>query len=185
MSETKKEFEALLDNKTREAAAQKSIDWEAQKKEWLASVEKFYGDMEHWLKKYIDNGRITIEKGVERIQEEHIGKYQAASRVIKIGNDRVFLRPVGTLLLGARGRIDMEGPKATVKFILTGKHSDGIRISLSSPSKKNSVPESTKEPKAALFEEQVWKIATPPPNVQLIELTAESFFKSLIGVVNG
>jgi hypothetical protein len=105
--------------------------------------------------------------------------------VLTIGADRVVLRPIGTLLFGVRGRVDMEGPNGTVKFILTGKRSNGIRISASAApaSGRAAAPAPESEPDAS--EEWVWKIATAPPKVRFIELTSEAFFDALMEVVNG
>jgi hypothetical protein len=78
----------------------------------------------------------------------------------------------------------MKGPAGTVKFILTGKHSNGIRISFEIVEKDQ---RAKKEPasKRDLPEEFVWKITTPPPKIQFIELTQESFFSALTEIVNG
>jgi hypothetical protein len=118
------------------------------------------------------------------LSEEHIGSYDADSMTILIGSDKVKLVPIGTLIIAAKGRVDMTGPSGTVRFILTGKHSNGVRASFrvvgqGRPAQRASPPE------PALPEEFVWKIATSPPRVQFIELTPETFFSALMEVVNG
>lgn len=43
----------------------------------------------------------------EEIIEEGIGKYNIRSMLVRMGNLRVELRPYGTEVIGARGRVDM------------------------------------------------------------------------------
>ena len=137
--------------------------------------------MECWLKEYIAAGKISREQGEVTIEEDYIGTYKAPTRVFTIGVDRVRLRPIGTTLIGARGRVDMEGPKGAVKFILTGKHSNGVRIFISEDSPgKSQVPA---KPQHEPPEEWVWKIATPPPKVQFINLNSEAFLNAFMEVV--
>jgi hypothetical protein len=179
---SKKQFEKFLEAKSQEDDPIKAIDWIAKKEEWLASLDALYREIEQWLSEYITSGKIKMERFPIALEEEYLGKYTAEKCLLVIGADRVMLRPIGTLLIGASGRVDMEGPKGTVKFIRTGKTSNGIRISVSvvSDNKPNDIPR-----QAQPREEQVWKIATPPPRVRFIELTSDSFYDALMTVVNG
>jgi hypothetical protein len=174
----KKQFEVFLNSKALEKKRERPIDWNATKREWLASLEAFYHEIEQWLAEYTASGKIEIERSEILLEEEQLGKYRAEMRVLKIGTDRVILRPIGTLLIAACGRVDMEGPKGTVKFILTGKNSTGVKISFSDGTSRG-------DEKAQRREELVWKIATPPPGVQFFELTPDSFFDALMKIVNG
>jgi hypothetical protein len=183
---TKQQFDRFLEEKERNAEPQKIIDWDARKQEWLESLKSFYELTEGWLTDYIKTGKIQIESSEVQIEEEYLGRYAAASRVLKIGSDKVVLRPIGTSLIGARGRVDMDGPKGSVKFILTGKGSDGIRISISVISADAKADSSTdKRQPERVNVEWVWKIATTPPSVRFIELTADTFFDALTEVLNG
>jgi hypothetical protein len=182
---TKQQFETFLEAKARETKTPDPVDWIARKQEWLKSLEMFYRQVELWLKDYLATGKIEMKRGDETLQEQHLGTYHAESLVLTIGMDRVVLQPIGTLLIGARGRVDMQGPKGTVKFILTGEHSDGIHVSISEAGPKGGAPAPLRKPRPKPSEEWVWKIATPPPMVRFIELTPESFFGALMEVVNG
>jgi hypothetical protein len=102
---------------------------------------------------------------------------------IFLGSDKVILEPIGTLVIGARGRVDMIGPAGTAKFILTGKHANGTRISFGITGENKVAMQARIEPAAA--DELVWKLATPPPKVRFIELKPETFFSALTEVVNG
>jgi len=182
---TKQEFETFLEAKAIEAKTPNAIDWDARKQEWLDALQRFYDEVEIWLTDYLRSAKIGMERRDVTLEEENLGAYRAESRVLTIGANRVVLRPIGAQLVGARGRVDMEGPKGTVKFILTGKHSNGIRISVSVVPPEGSAAASAREPQPESSEEWVWKIATPPPKVRFIELTPEAFFDALMEIVNG
>jgi len=171
---TKNEFGKFLEQKARATTETPPVDWEAQKRFWLEKLADFYSTVEQYLAEFRDSGKVKLKMARVSLNEEHIGQYQANSMAILFGSDKVILAPIGTLLLGARGRVDMIGPAGTVKFVLTGKNSNGSRIS---------VTHTGKNPLSK--EGYVWKIATFPPKVRFIELRPETFFSALMEVVNG
>jgi hypothetical protein len=105
-----------------------------------------------------------------RLNEEYLGNYETKKRHLKIASQEVVFIPIGTRLFGSKGRIDMEGSAGKVKFLLTDKNS-------TIPSAKIQICEENVD--------WVWKIATPPPTIQLLELNEESFFDALMEVING
>lgn len=154
---TKQEFETFLESKSREAGPVSSLDRDNRKREWLDALQKFYGKVDEWLQEYVASGRIEMEKQRINLHEDFLGSYQAEARLLAIGGALVYLMPVSAVPFGASGRVDLEGPKGTVKLLLTDEGSGGL----------------------------AWKIATPPPRVQFIDLTSETFLQSLTDVVNG
>lgn len=181
---TKEEFEKFLEQKAGTMKEGKPIDWESKKREWLKNLGRFYSTIDAYLAPYLKSGRIEMASSSVRLTEDYIGTYEAECRTIFVGSDRVQLVPAGTLLIGAKGRVDMNGPLGTVKFILTGKHSTGVGITWTVRGKEERPARNAPVPKPAVPEELVWKIATPPPKVQFIELTSETFFSALTDVVN-
>lgn len=181
---SKQEFEAVLNAKADAAKQQPQtpIDWNARRDKWLSSLVKFYEQLDSWLLEYVKAGKIKVEKSKIEIEEEHVGRYTVEVRVLNIGGEQVVFRPIGTLLIGAHGRVDMEGPKGVVKFILTGKNSNGVRISVTVRGEGEKPSALTPPPEQV--DELVWKIATPPPKVKFIELDSDSFFDSITEVLN-
>jgi hypothetical protein len=179
---TKIEFEKFLEQKG-PARSETPTDWEAQKCKWLENLAKFYSAVEGYLAEFQKSGKVKLEMSKVLLTEERIGEYQADSMAIFLGPDKVTLVPIGTLLIGARGRVDMTGPAGTAKFILTGKHSNGIGISFNIAGETQPARETRPEPVTP--DELVWKLATPPPKVHFIELKPETFFSALTEVVNG
>jgi hypothetical protein len=180
----KEEFGRFVLQKADEANKAATIDWQARKQEWLGHLEAFYGIVEGYLDEFVKEGNVSVTKASAFISEELIGTYEAPTRAIFVGKEKVTLTPVGTLLIGAKGRVDMAGPAGTAKFILTGKHSNGVRISVS-VHEEGKVNQQRKSPEAEVEEEWVWKLATPPPRVRFIELTSDTFFNALTEVLNG
>ncbi len=181
---TKQEFAKFVEQKNSEETTSPAINWESQKLEWLKQLAKFYAQVENYLREYIKSDKIRIKKSSVSINEPHIGRYKAEARDIVLGSDNIQLCPVGTLLIAAKGRVDMVGPTGTVKFILTGKDANGVKTSF----KINEGNRSRISPPAPLIEKSqdyVWKIATPPPRVRFVELNQESFFNALTEVANG
>jgi hypothetical protein len=176
----KEEFEKFLQQKTLEAKPSVEVNWEAKKATWLKRLAEFYSDVDKYLGEYVQSGKIKLETKSISLNEDYIGQYQADSKYISIGSSLVTLKPIGTLLIGAAGRVDMVGPAGAVKFILTGKDSDGMRISITYGGGKPAAPPAKIAP-----EDYVWKIATPPPRVRFIEVNLETFLNALTEVVNG
>lgn len=181
---TKEEFKKVVEEKSRAAKEAPAIDWEATKREWLENLARFYLLVEGYLAEFQTEGNVKVERSQVTITEENLGQYQAESRSILIGDDKVNLVPIGTLLIGAKGRVDMVGPAGTAKFVLTGKHSNGIRISVSVRGETKTAQAAPAEEPAAP-EEFAWKLATPPPKVRFIDMEPETFFSALTEVVNG
>ena len=115
----------------------------------------------------------------KQINEEYIGIYDVASLEIQIGAIKVRFDPIGTLVFGAKGRVDIHGPHGTVKFVLVPK-------TASSPMIRVIIQEAPVEVKDELepVEEWAWKRRTPPPNIKYIELEEESFLSAIMEVAN-
>jgi hypothetical protein len=118
------------------------------------------------------------------LNEENIGIYRARSLVIKIGRQEVDFKPVGTLLIGMKGRVDIYGPAGVARLVLVNSKADGPRslvhvsvgIGHAPP-----VPPPT-PPEEITWE---WKIVARPPQMRFITLTPDSVFDVIMEVANG
>ena len=74
---------------------------------------------------------IDIEIKYEEIAlfEEKLGGYKTKKMILDVGGEKVELRPIGTILIAAKGRIDIEGPKGKVRILLVPQDADGPMIS--------------------------------------------------------
>ncbi len=161
------------------AKEEPSIDWIQIRDDWIRHLDEFYQLAEGFLRKYIDQGKVRITRTTKQINEEYIGSYDVESLEVQIGTIKVLFDPIGSLVLGVKGRVDMHGPHGTVKFVLVPKtdSSPTIRVIQEEYSEVKDEPE-------PVIEELAWKILTPPPNIKYIELEEESFLSAIMEVVN-
>ena len=161
------------------AKEEPSIDWTQIRDDWIKDLDEFYQLAKEFLQKYIDQDKVHITWATKQINEEHIGSYDVKSLEVQIGTIKVSFDPIGRLVLGVKGRVDMHGPHGTVKFVLVPKtdSSPTIRVIQEASSVVKDEPE-------PVIEELAWKILTPPPNIKYIELEEESFLSAIMEVAN-
>ncbi len=164
------------------SAKEITVDWGQKLDEWKSFLSNFYDIVEDFLKPYVESNQLSIEKSDINLQEEYIGPYTVKTLKIRLGNNEILLKPIGTNLIAAKGRVDMIGPKGQVKFVLVPKGSAGPKINIRTWIEGENPPQ---EEKPEPINEWSWKIATPPPRISYVELEAESFQSALMEVVNG
>ena len=169
----KKDFDEFLEKDRENTQIEPRVDWAKRKDEWLEYLGEFYEQVEEFLSEYVASGDVITEYEDKYINEELVGRYPAQSLHLRIRGRDVILDPVGTNLIGARGRVDMAGPAGTVRFVLIGW--DDIRVRVR--------PETGAEAEKKM-PEWMWKIATPPPGIKYLDLNAESFLDALMEVIN-
>jgi len=178
---SKKDFEELL-RKHESKPTEKEIDWEKQKIDWLGFIKSFYDQVEGWFAPYGAAGKLSYEYRKAQITEEYIGTYDVNVMVVDFAGQKLTLEPLGTLLIGTKGRIDMEGARGRIQFILADKDSKGMKVtvSISMDGQPNSEPKEHKEP------DWTWKIVLRESRkISYADFTEENFFDALMEVVNG
>lgn len=178
---SKKDFEELL-KKHEHKPVEREIDWGKQKEDWLNFIKEFYRSVASWLEPYKNDGKLSYEYKKTLITEEYIGTYEVDVMVVVFAGQELTFEPLGTLLIGTKGRIDMEGTRGRVQFILADKDSKGMKInvSISLDGKPKEEQKDHKEP------DWVWKIVLREPRkISYAEFTEDNFFDALMEVVNG
>ena len=121
------------------------------------------------------------------ITEEQVGTYQAKSMTIAIGRKTVKLEPIGTFLVGTKGRVDVVGPSESGRLTLLDKDvknlSQLIRVSVRIVGKSPVPPPPPQKDPSTI--QWVWRIVTRPPKVGIVEMTKENFLDLLAEVANG
>ena len=161
------------------AKEEPSIDWIKIRDDWKKHLDEFYQLAEGFLRKYLDQGKVHITRDTKQINEEYIGSYDVESLEVQIGTIKVHFDPIGTRIIGVKGRVDMHGPHGTVKFVLVPKTDSSPTIRVI-----QEVSSEVKDEQAPVIEELAWKILTPPPNIKYIELEKESFLSTIMEVAN-
>jgi hypothetical protein len=99
--------------------------------------------------------------------------------VIHIGLEEIKLVPIGTMLVGSRGRVDVVGRAGTSRLLLVNKKvtSPSQLISVTIVNPKNPPPAKRADLPPI---EWAWKIASRPPTMTFIELN-KSLFADVAG----
>ncbi|HZG27648.1 MAG TPA: hypothetical protein VE079_04225 [Ensifer sp.] len=184
------DFKAFVQRQQVKAAEERTIDWIAEKQEWLDYLDKLYADIEIYLNEYIEAGAISLKRSHIELNEENIGTYNAPRLFIDIGPQQISLTPVGTLLIGTKGRVDVEGSSGSARLLLADRSAVSPRFVSRVSVVREDGPETTsarsssEEPPFPAVD-WVWKIATKPPVIKFIDLTKETLFEMLMEVSNG
>lgn len=104
----KEELKEFLE-KQKHPPKEAEVNWELHKSNWIEHVNRLYNDIDNWLKDFITNRMLEIKKERIEIVEEEIGKYSIDKYIIIFPDYQIALEPLGTMIIGAWGRIEMIG----------------------------------------------------------------------------
>lgn len=163
------------------------IDWSEKKLFFIKKMENFYSQVNKFVEPYKE--KISINHEDYTINEDYIGSYQTKKMILRIKNNEIIFTPIGANLISAWGRIDMEGANGVVKFVLVPENSSVPKIETAILSTEEDKLEWQKQKHKISENNQkaykVWKIATPPPNIEYITFNKETFINALMEVMNG
>lgn len=188
------EFDEFVKRQTASAAAARNlpsepVDWNKQREEWLAYLAGLYDEIKSFLKAYTDNGSIKLKRDKISITENDIGTYDADKMTIYIGTRKITLTPIGTMLIGTKGRVDVAGSAGKSRLVLINKAAKSshdlikITVTVIDP-KRPTLPPTPKSVKREPIE-WAWKIVNSPPATTFMDLNAASFMQMLLEVSNG
>jgi hypothetical protein len=192
-----RDFDEFIKRQQRNATAV-AINWDQQRDEWLARLEDLYAKIEALLGTYISSGQIRFEYKDVELNEENVGSYTAREMILKIGRQDIVLRPVGTMLIGFKGRVDVEGPAGRALMALVDSKAHGtadlVHVSVISQGRSPHLPKKKPklEEKIAKVEDRLdrkepewaWRIVTSPPERRFVEITQQSLFQLILDVAN-
>jgi hypothetical protein len=184
-SNTSKDFDEFV--KQQQATDEERQNWRQERDEWLSRLDSLYRQIQSYLKPYIQRGTIAISFSEIILTEEYIGPYGAQKMEIQIGRQKVTLTPVGTLLVGTKGRVDVEGNAGRSRIVLVDKRAESYASLIKVTVIFNSRDSNVKPPESMKREpiEWSWKIVSPLPEGRFIELAQDSLFAMLLHVSNG
>jgi hypothetical protein len=164
---------------------QKPVDWQAEKAAWLRHLEELFTQVNGYLKPYVDAGQVVIEYRTIDLSEEYIGRYSAKEMIITIGSKTIKLEPIGALIIGSKGRVEVAGPRARAQLLLLDSKvrstSQLIHVSVSINGGLPSPP--PPEPPSDI--KWVWRIVTRPPRREIIKINKDNFLNLLVEISNG
>lgn len=174
------EFTQFVKRKTAELRDEvDGVDWAKKKADWLQELDGLFVSMERHLMPFTQAGEIEIERTPLTLREDHLGSYDADKLTFKIGRDKIVAKPIGTLLIGARGRVDLSGPRKTLKIVLLDKGGPVLatKIEVGGVTEEHSSPMVRGD-----VDEAGWYIETPPPESVVVAFGEDSFRDALMEV---
>ena len=106
------------------SAAESPVDWEERKTWWQQRVSQLFDQIYGWLKPLIDSDTITFSKQHVPLTEEALGTYEVESCTIGLQKQKLTFKPLGSVIIGGFGRIDVDGPNGNVMLILSTPDKD-------------------------------------------------------------
>jgi hypothetical protein len=165
-----------------ETDADTEMYWAGVRDEWLAKLDSLHGKIIEFLREYIP-GSISYGFTEIELNEPNIGRYLAKRMDIKIGRQRVSLVPVGTIIIGCKGRVDVEGSAGRAQILLVDGRArsaaDLIKVTVNT---KGSVPPPPPAQKGPIS--WTWKIVTNTAQKGFVDLDRDSFFALLMEIAN-
>lgn len=166
-----------------EKAAEPAVDWNAARDAWLGRLRELYARIEEYLSPFVNSGSIKLSYHKLQLREERIGTYTVDALTIALGTQQIRMTPVGTLLIGAAGRVDIEGPKGETRLVLVPKEREQPGFSITIRSEAQGHAEEASQP--SVEPEWTWKFATSAPHIRYTTLTKENFEAALMQVAGG
>ncbi|QAT40531.1 hypothetical protein [Clostridium sp. JN-9] len=102
-----------------EEKTKKEFNAEEEKKKWINSVNEIVSNIKSWLDEPVKNKLVEVTDEEIEINEELLGKYKIKSLIIRSLWDTIYIRPIGRMILGAVGRIDILSTKGKYSILLT------------------------------------------------------------------
>lgn len=167
-------FATFLDElNAKKQEPEKKFDPRKEIEEYKAYLNQLYDIFAESLRPYVENGQLQIDSDIVQINEESLGSYEVPQLVLRINTVSIKLKPEGTMLLAAKGRVRMEGPKGYAKIILMRKNFS-IQGKVPSDLNNGTAPE----------DQWVWRFVAPD-NRNFIDVTEDSVQNVIMELVNG
>ena len=151
--------------------------------DWRRELEDLYSAMEVYLQSYTESGQITIKRRSVELTEDYLGTYDAEALAMSIGNDEIIAQPVGTLLIGSSGRVDLTGPRKTLRMVLLEKGGPAMTITIAGDDRP--IETSGHSLVRGEVDHRGWYFATRPPAVTVTAFDEDSFRDAIMDVSGG
>ena len=180
MAETLENF--LREKKRKNDQLKQAVDWETRKTWWLDKINHLYDEVKEWLAPLVPEV-ISIKEDTMEVYEEHLGSYEAPYLKINLYTEVVKLIPIGTIIIGGLGRVDLIGDEGSVMIVLEQKgHRPQVRVYIG----EEEISKSKKQPKPPDYNQMdtEWIIPTEkgrPRKYQV--LNREVFNNALMRVI--
>jgi len=156
------------------------FDPKQQLNEWFDYLDVLYKNITSFMKTYLDKNQAEISYDNITLTEDFSGSYEIRRMLLKIGRSTITFTPIGTMLIGAKGRVNVQGPSGGARLILMNENvttaSQLITVRVSKPGE---APPALPKAKDINW---TWKIMPFAPKRDFIDLTEDSFLEMILTV---
>ncbi len=93
--------------------------------DWKAATEDLFQLVENFVRPFVHENLLSIDRELINITEENLGSYVAPKLVLHSGPVNVVFQPVARLTAGSTGRIDVSSSRSEVGYSLL-RHGIGV-----------------------------------------------------------
>ena len=91
----------------------------ARQQRWIQELQQLCSRIQHeWLSGLVASDEVTLAAIEVPLNEQLIGSYRAPGLLINLADRAVRLEPKGTMVIGAAGRVDLQGPGGFATLVL-------------------------------------------------------------------
>ena len=115
------EFEKLVQQfaeRQQKTDAESVVNWQEMKIWWVKTVRDLFTQIDGWLHSLISSGSVKSVRTTIQLMEQDLGRYDIESLQLELASQRMTFKPVGTMLIGAFGRIEVSGPNGKAVLLL-------------------------------------------------------------------
>lgn len=184
------ELKNIIQSKKEHADSESIFDPKEQISDYITLTNNLYEMVKNAIRELIDEGLVSLKNESIIINEESLGEYKIDSLSILFSNEKIVFKPVGTMLIGSKGRVDMVGPKGIERFTLIRKGvtspSQLINVNVVVGEGKKAEKGNPKKSKKLTLDDWDWRLLPNDRNwTKFGDVTAESITDALARVING
>lgn len=153
-----------------------TFDIEQEIYEWRTALVELYENIEQYLAPYKSIGKVELEKSPVTLSEESLGTYTVESGLLRVGDAKYLLIPVGTMLIGSKGRVDLIGPVGKSMLALVKGVGPQMRVTIGSQPIPGGLLLPTED------HPWKWKIVSNKPPYTYTDLNENNFLNLLMSL---
>ncbi|WP_202369639.1 hypothetical protein [Pseudomonas sp. MWU318] len=160
------------------------FDPEKEIDEWINYLDQLYRTIEGFVSPYGDEGAVQLVFAPISIMEESLGTYVVNSARLLVGNAKFIFNPIGTMLIGSKGRVDLIGPTGRAMLALVRGNGPriSVKVTIDDGSKQVVTDSKSREEALEKLEPWEWKIVSNRPPYKYTELNADKFLNLLMSL---
>ena len=99
-------------------AAPDAVNWGRRRQEYVDALDALYVDIADWLREPIGQQMVELCQNWHKLDERYLGVYQAPELTIRTFGEEVNFIPRGCNIVGAAGRLDVQGDAGRQTLLL-------------------------------------------------------------------